>query len=89
MRRAIAKQSPVRTLDPFADRPPEAERPGFRPASLPYQNPRPNRRFGRVSYIMSIPPMPPGMPAPAGVFSGASATIASVVRMFLAMDAAF
>src|SRR5204863_472333 len=34
-------------------------------------------------------PMPPPMPAPAGCFSGASATIASVVRMFFAIDAAF
>ena len=38
---------------------------------------------------MSMPPMPPGIPAPAGFFSGASATIASVVRMFFAIDAAF
>src|SRR5215471_17703521 len=30
-----------------------------------------------------------GMPAPAFSFSGASATIASVVRMFFAIDAAF
>ena len=30
---------------------------------------------------------PPGIPAPS--FSGGSATIASVVRMFLAIDAAF
>jgi hypothetical protein len=30
-----------------------------------------------------------GMPAAAGCFSGASATIASVVRMFFAIDAAF
>jgi len=36
-----------------------------------------------------MPPMPPGMPAPAPAFSGASATIASVVRMFFAIDAAF
>jgi hypothetical protein len=36
-----------------------------------------------------MPPMPPGMPAPAEAFSGASTTIASVVRMFLAIDAAF
>src|SRR2546422_1042267 len=34
-------------------------------------------------------PMPPGIPAPAPCFSGASATIASVVRMFFAIDAAF
>src|SRR5581483_2259551 len=42
----------------------------------------------RATYI--IPPMS-GIPAPApaGVFSGASATIASVVRMFFAIDAAF
>ena len=39
------------------------------------------------SYIMSG--MPPGIPAPAPAFSGASATIASVVRMFFAIDAAF
>ncbi len=39
------------------------------------------------SYIM--PPMS-GMPPPTGAFfSGASATIASVVRMFFAIDAAF
>jgi hypothetical protein len=41
------------------------------------------------SHIM--PPMsgipPPGMPAPS--FSGGSATMHSVVRMFLAIDAAF
>jgi hypothetical protein len=43
---------------------------------------------GRGPYI--IPPMS-GMPAPApaGVFSGGSATIASVVRMFFAIEAAF
>jgi hypothetical protein len=29
------------------------------------------------------------MPAPAGCFSGASATTASVVRMFFAIEAAF
>src|SRR6266545_1455811 len=42
----------------------------------------------KATYI--IPPMS-GMPPPAiaGCFSGASATIASVVRMFLAIDAAF
>ena len=34
-----------------------------------------------------MPPMPPAMPAPA--FSGGSATIASVMRMFLAIEAAF
>ena len=33
--------------------------------------------------------IPPGIPAPAGCFSGASATTASVVRMFFAIDAAF
>ena len=42
----------------------------------------------RAPYIMplmsGIPP-----PPPAGSFSGTSATIASVVRMFLAIDAAF
>src|SRR5262249_48382438 len=44
----------------------------------------------RTSARYIIPPMS-GMPAPApaGVFSGASATIASVVRMFFAIDAAF
>jgi hypothetical protein len=36
-----------------------------------------------------IPPMSGGIPAPAGSFSGGSATTASVVRMFLAIDAAF
>src|SRR5262245_56881879 len=43
---------------------------------------------GRTAYI--IPPMS-GIPAPApaGVFSGGSATIASVVRMFFAIEAAF
>src|SRR5262249_45256620 len=43
---------------------------------------------GGAPYI--IPPMS-GMPAPtpAPAFSGASATIASVVRMFFAIDAAF
>ena len=42
------------------------------------------------SYIMpSIPPMPPGIPAPAPSFSGISATMASVVRMFFAIEAAF
>src|ERR687886_1264446 len=43
---------------------------------------------GRGRYI--IPPMS-GMPAPAPAlsFSGGSATIASVVRMFFAIDAAF
>ena len=43
---------------------------------------------GGALYI--IPPMsgiPPGMPPPS--FSGGSATMASVVRMFLAIDAAF
>ena len=35
-----------------------------------------------------MPPMPP-MPAPAVCVSGASATIASVMRMFFAIDAAF
>ena len=44
--------------------------------------------FPHGCYI--IPPMS-GMPPPIGAaaFSGASATIASVVRMFLAIDAAF
>jgi hypothetical protein len=45
-------------------------------------------RLGLAAYI--IPPMsgmPP--PPPAVSFSGTSATIASVVRMFLAIDAAF
>src|SRR5206468_7594109 len=43
--------------------------------------------FPRSCYIMSG--MPPGIPAPAFSFSGASATTASVVRMFFAIDAAF
>src|SRR5918999_1462016 len=42
----------------------------------------------RLYIIPSMPPMPPpGMPA--GSFSGISATIASVVRMFFPIDAAF
>src|SRR5213078_4107897 len=45
----------------------------------------------RLRYIIPpmspIPPMPPAMPAPA--FSGGSATIASVMRMFFAIEAAF
>src|SRR5581483_3754080 len=50
--------------------------------------PRPTLRgVPRACYIMSG--IPPGMPAPAFSFSGASATIASVVRMFFAIDAAF
>src|SRR5205085_12697662 len=41
-----------------------------------------------AAYIMS--PIPPGIPpAMAPCFSGASATIASVVRMFFAIEAAF
>src|SRR5581483_1544923 len=50
--------------------------------------PRTSRTRGFGSYI--IPPMS-GMPAPAPApaFSGASATTASVVRMFFAIDAAF
>ena len=42
-------------------------------------------------YIMPpMPPMPPGMPPPMPPsFSGLSATMTSVVRMFLAMEAAF
>ena len=47
------------------------------------------RSRAATAYIMSMPPMPPGMPAPAGCFSGASATTASVVRMFFAIEAAF
>src|SRR5262249_54196697 len=47
-------------------------------------------KSGSFSSAHIIPPIS-GMPAPApaGVFSGASATIASVVRMFFAIDAAF
>ena len=47
-------------------------------------------RLGRRRYI--IPPMsgmPPGMPPPAPSFSGGSAMIASVTRMFFAIEAAF
>ena len=43
---------------------------------------------GRSSYIIpDMSGMPP--PPPPEFFSGASATIASVVRMFFAIDAAF
>src|SRR5262245_39262036 len=50
--------------------------------------PAPRQSALAPAYI--IPPMS-GMPAPApaGVFSGGSATIASVVRMFFAIEAAF
>jgi hypothetical protein len=36
-----------------------------------------------------MPPSPPGIPPPAGAFSGLSATTASVVRNSAAIDAAF
>jgi hypothetical protein len=49
---------------------------------------RPSQRIGAQSARYIIPPMS-GMPAPARSFSGASATITSVVRMFFAIDAAF
>src|SRR5207248_7202597 len=42
------------------------------------------RRFYIIPPMSGMPP-----PTPAGCFSGASATIASVVRMFFAIDAAF
>jgi hypothetical protein len=48
---------------------------------------RGNQGFPRASYIMSG--IPPGIPAAAGVLSGGSATTASVVRMFFAIEAAF
>ena len=47
-------------------------------------------RIAEAGYIM--PPMsgmPPGMPPPAPPSSGGSAMIASVTRMFLAIEAAF
>src|SRR6185312_4850160 len=47
---------------------------------------------GSPAHRHIMPPMPPmsGMPPPAPFsFSGTSATIASVVRMFLAIEAAF
>src|SRR5437763_10606067 len=76
-------------------RSPEVRKP--RPAPETLNRPGPPRKEGArggtrgspaVAYI--IPPMS-GMPAPAptGFFSGGSATIASVVRMFFAIDAAF
>jgi hypothetical protein len=44
--------------------------------------------FDLLPYIIPpMSPMPPAMPAPA--LSGGSATIASVMRMFFAIDAAF
>jgi hypothetical protein len=46
---------------------------------------------GALPYIIPpmspMPPMPPGIPAPA--FSGGSATIASVIKMLFAIEAAF
>src|SRR5919201_4169738 len=44
---------------------------------------------GPETPLYIIPPMSGIPPAPTGSFSGISATIASVVRMFLAIEAAF
>ena len=46
-------------------------------------------RRGRLGYIIPLMSGMPPPPPPAPSFSGTSATIASVVRMFLAIDAAF
>ena len=81
-----------------------AEPPAAHPETAPHQEPRPtndkgpgdNRRalvksvcLSAADYIIpdmsGMPPPPPPSPS----FSGTSATIASVVRMFLAIDAAF
>jgi hypothetical protein len=56
-------------------------------AALKEGGTRGNQGFPRAPYIMSG--IPPGIPAGAGVFSGGSATTASVVRMFFAIEAAF
>ena len=63
--------------------------------AFPKSPPRGGTRLSWRAYALRrdyiIPPMsgipPPGMPPPS--FSGGSATMASVVRMFLAIDAAF
>src|SRR5712691_1286006 len=46
--------------------------------------------MARLPYIIPpMSPMPPMPPVPAPAFSGGSATIASVMRMFFAIEAAF
>jgi hypothetical protein len=87
----MAKPPPL--ADHFSRQPPlhNAERAGVSPALSAVPAPDEKRSFSSEpeAYIMSMPPMPPGMPAPADCFSGASATTASVVRMFFAIEAAF
>jgi hypothetical protein len=82
--RSTTARGPTSGAPPLHD----AERPGCAGPLCRTQTRGGTAGSGAI-YIMSIPPMPPGMPAAAPCFSGASATIASVVRMFFAIDAAF